>query len=278
VIHDLIFFSRHELANIFKTFVYDVGFIILFMLWALVFFYKNQARARYGLILALGFLCFFSFSPTMNFLLKFLTTSEEQQLDARFLSRQSNHLITKPNCVGNAQAIVVLGGGSSSLGIPSLSTFSRVLGLVELLKNLPSSEFSKKERPQIILSGGVVDSKNKYLKSESSLMYQTLKLYYPNISDFRTIEESSSLNTKENAYYTRKIFEKNGIKKNIVLITNTMHMKRSKYSFEKEGFQVCSVSVVSTFEYGDTLFSFKNAKMTTQVLHEYIGNILYRFF
>ena len=53
--------------------------------------------------------------------------------------------------------------------------------------------------------------------------------------------DSLSRNTYENAVYTREIFEKHNIKKEIALVTSAWHIARAKRCFEKQGFMVTPV-------------------------------------
>ena len=49
--------------------------------------------------------------------------------------------------------------------------------------------------------------------------------------------ENKARNTEENASFTKNILVKDNIQK-IILVTNQWHMKRAKYLFEKQGFDV----------------------------------------
>jgi uncharacterized SAM-binding protein YcdF (DUF218 family) len=102
--------------------------------------------------------------------------------------------------------------------------------------------------------------------------------------------ETESLNTYENALFSRRILEEKGIDR-IVLVTSAMHMPRSVALFEKQGFEVipAPTDFSVTQEKWDNLwkldlvtqlFNFLpgvgNLEDTTGVMKEYIGMLVYR--
>lgn len=129
---------------------------------------------------------------------------------------------------GNAQAIVILGGGSYPVApeyggdTVSASTLERVRWGARLHRasGLP-----------ILVSGG---SPYATRTSEAAQMKAALD------QDFHTevkwVEEKS-FDTFENARYTRRQLAEAGIDR-IVLVTHALHMRRARLVFERAGFRV----------------------------------------
>ena len=102
--------------------------------------------------------------------------------------------------------------------------------------------------------------------------------------------ESESLNTYENAIYSRQFLSQKGINR-ILLVTSAYHMPRSVYFFEKEGFEVipAPTDFIVTDRSWQQLWepnwpvqilrifpSAGNIELTTIALKEYIGLTVYR--
>jgi len=144
----------------------------------------------------------------------------------------------------NVDAVVILSGGSygksANLTLGS-SSFKRLIFGVMI---------AKREKLPIIFSG---QGLNKY--SESISAKDTIKElnYYFDINltksshllkdKFSILYETKSLNTYENAKYTKKLFKQNGIKTpSIYLVTSAFHMKRSVRLYEYFGFTVIPIA------------------------------------
>ena len=54
-------------------------------------------------------------------------------------------------------------------------------------------------------------------------------------------------------------------------------MFRAKRTFEKQGFNVCPISVTSFESQGSGLFNFLNAKKSVDSINEYLGIVGYSF-
>jgi len=170
-------------------------------------------------------------------------------------------------------AIVILGGGryegASEFGggdDVSRTTLERLRYGAHLhrLTGLP-----------ILVSGGTVYGET---VSEGDLMKAVL------VRDFRTDAkwvEGKSLNTFENARYSKKILAEAGIER-IYLVTHAVHMRRAVWSFEHEG--IVTVAAPMGFvtlgkKVREALGYFPSASgllLSSQALRERLGLIWYR--
>jgi uncharacterized SAM-binding protein YcdF (DUF218 family) len=99
------------------------------------------------------------------------------------------------------------------------------------------------------------------------------------------IQESESLNTRENAVNTKLILDKREINK-ILLVTSALHMPRSLEIFRKVGFECIAaptdfLTVNNENNRGwasvlDLLPSADALKNTTNAIKEYVGSFVYR--
>ncbi|SHK22726.1 YdcF family protein [Thermocrinis minervae] len=121
-----------------------------------------------------------------------------------------------------ADAIVVLGGGSYSTGILKEDSMKRVLAAFVLHKrtNLP-----------LILSGGSAVGN----LPEADIMKSFLVEL--GIDKRKIITDVQSRDTEQNAKMIKEICEKMGYKK-VVLVTSAYHMKRAVKEFQREGLEV----------------------------------------
>lgn len=215
---------------------------------------------------------FFCFHYTPQILMYFLLSSNDKTLEKNFPI--TKHLINIPSCVENAHGIIVLGAGASYTSSPSSQSLTRILGLIDLLKQSSQENFWRTNKTPIIFSGGFTNPMINLSEAQVLKNYATY-IYGNKFLDFNSIIENESKNTFENALFNKEFFDKNKIEKNIILITNTFHMNRARKAFEGQGFSVCPVSVSSQEIYGTGLFNFNNATKTTVLLNEYFGVVGY---
>ncbi|MDY6215114.1 YdcF family protein [Actinobacillus porcinus] len=177
---------------------------------------------------------------------------------------QEDHLTV--NDYRQAQAIVVLGGGLRD----SKELYSPITVPGLPLERMRYAAYLHKETEFPILISGASPNGN----SEAKVMGQEFFTFF-GIKP-KWLEEKST-NTKENAFYTKEILEREGITR-IILVTHQWHMQRAKMLFERQGFTVYPASVGSgkiPETYGLNYMHFipqagaLNANM--QLLKEWIG-------
>jgi len=90
--------------------------------------------------------------------------------------------------------------------------------------------------------------------------------------------EERALNTRDNADYSRKILEAEGIDK-ILLVTHADHMPRARTEFERAGFEVLpaptKIRAAPSLSFFDFLPSAGALSSTARSLHEWLGRAWY---
>ena len=182
-----------------------------------------------------------------------------------------------------AEAIVVLGGATRNDEppriIPDMSDRGdRLLYAAKLYKDGVA--------PLIILTGGRIQWYGGE-SSEARSMATILELM--GIPRDVMVLESRSLNTYENAVYTKEILNQKNIKQ-ILLVTSAAHMPRSLAIFKKQGinaipaptdFMISERNLIENqFSTESRILSYipdtESLDRTTQALKEYIGTFIYR--
>lgn len=174
----------------------------------------------------------------------------------------------------NAQAIVVLGGGTRS-SAPEYNNrtiiHNRVFDRLRYAVRL-----ARKTGLPLLASGGKVVDRNQ--PSEAELMQETL------INDFQfkaTWLEVKSRNTAENAHYSYALLGKENITQ-IILVTHALHMARAVQQFQNAGFQVTPAPTAFISHLGQiTVFDFIPSAPalgeSSMALHEFLGRWWYQF-
>lgn len=167
--------------------------------------------------------------------------------------------------------IILLGGGIdenaddiTGKGVPHRDLMGRILTAARLWKqiNIP-----------IIVSGGKVF--NMHL-SEAQVVKRFL--HDLGIPENMVILEENSRDTFENAIYTKKILEKKGFKKPI-LVTSDYHMKRSVICFRLNGLETLPVPAgirkIDLSRYNFRSLLPHGYGLLSQAIHEYQGILYY---
>ena len=177
----------------------------------------------------------------------------------------------KPPNIKDADMVVVLGGGrikgSSNLPL-SQGAFKRAMWglMIAKQKNLP-----------LLFSGGGIDSKY----SEADAFMQTLnelsKYLKINIDKKQILIEKRSLNSFENAKYTKEILQKRGVSNPvIILVTSAYHMKRAIKLYRYFGIKAEPLATDflvnhKKYNFFDILPHMGALKRSYIALHEYFG-------
>lgn len=230
-------------------------FIVLILLGAI--FYK---KARVYLILVATILYLLSTKAVGNFLLL-------------PFEKPFNHEHV-PQVV---DAMVILSGGTHG------KSANLTLGLNSFKRVMYGIMIAKKENLPIIFSGQGLKkySESKSMKDTVDELNYYLDINLTENSDllkdkFSILYENKSLNTYENAKYTKTTFAKTGIKNpSIYLVTSAFHMKRSVKLYEHFGFSVIPVATdfMTTKKINISYFipGTIGLKMSYHALHEYAG-------
>ncbi|MEM7758396.1 MAG: YdcF family protein [Cyanobacteria bacterium P01_A01_bin.40] len=254
------------LSKLLPLFVFPLGLSCLLLLLALWLSFKRSRRAWVPILFALIILLTAGNSRVGNNLVASL---EHQYLPLK----------TMPQ----ADAIVILGGATRNQEpprvLPDLSERGdRLLYGAKLYKDGAA--------PKIILTGGRFQWYGGDT-SEANSMATVLELI--GVPSDAMILESQSLNTYENALFTKKILERENIKR-ILLVTSASHMPRSIAIFRKQGIDAIPAPadyIMSDRDLIEHQFSREslilsllpdsgNLDNTSQALKEYLGILIYR--
>ena len=185
--------------------------------------------------------------------------------------------IPNANCDPAPRVTVVLGGGIESAKVANIETMIRLHRAVAYLYESHSPSLQAADRI-VVLSGGVTVPALGV--AESVVMSEVFRSIGGAAFTDRVLVEDESKTTYENALYLRPLLAKllgrdQTEKLAIALVTSAEHMLRSRLTFEKQGFLVCSVVTVPREFRARTLFSFRSAANFAGVLHEYLGLLGY---
>lgn len=186
--------------------------------------------------------------------------------------------------IPKVEAIVVLGGATESKLYPRPTVEVNAAGDRVLYA---AWLYHQGKAPHLLLSGGSID----WLTANSSPaedMAEILRIL--GVPDTALWLETTSRNTYENAVYSKDILEREKVDQ-ILLVTSAMHMPRAMALFEHQGVRVipAPADYVVTQERWESLWDFNlptllinlipsvgDLDLTTTVLKEYIGTVVYR--
>lgn len=254
------------LSKFLPTFVYPLGLTFLLVLAALVL--RRRRRLQTAVLIFTALMLLIGGNRWVSFALA-------RSLEWRYLP---------PNPVPQAEAIVVLGGGTESQQFPRPmvevnSAGDRVLYAAKLYK--------EGKAPAILLSGGNITWYNSRTTTPAYEMDDLLQLM--DIPSSALWLQPKSQNTHEDALYSSQMLKEKGIHR-ILLVTSAQHMMRSAALFKHEGIDVIPAPVDYTVtQVGwDGLFSpdpqaflvnlMPNVgalSLTSGVLKEYLGYWVY---
>jgi uncharacterized SAM-binding protein YcdF (DUF218 family) len=255
------------LSKFLPILIYPLGFGCLLLILALIL--RKYDRLRNGLLIAVVLILWLAGN-------RWISTSLARSLEWRYLPPQE---------IPQAEAIVLLGGSTEPALYPRPqvevnSAADRVLYAASL--------YHQGTAPLILLSGGSIDWQPDSSGSPAEQMAELLDML--GVPAQALLLETKSLNTYENALYAKEMLAERGITR-VLLVTSAMHMPRSVGLFEKQGLEVIPLPAdfTVTQEGWDNLFSeslenniisfFPNSSslgLTTNVLKEYIGMLIYR--
>lgn len=256
------------LSKFLPPFVYPLGVLLILLVLALVV--RRHPRLKNGLIIAAIVVLLIGSNRWVSYQLA-------KSLEWRYLPL---------NPVPQADAIVVLGGGTESVQYPRPmvevnSAGDRVLYAAYLYK--------QGKAPVILLSGGFITWYNGRTTTPAQDMESLMMLM--DVPQSALLLQPNSQNTYEDALYSSQMLKEKGIQR-VLLVTSAMHMPRSVALFKHQGIDVIPAPVdygTSSAEW-DNLMSLDpptlltnllpNASSlgeTTNALKEYIGMLTYHF-
>lgn len=253
------------LSKFLPIFVYPLGLAIVLLLVAL----SLRQTSRWQSVCVLAALAIL-YIGSISWVAKTLTRSLEWQ----YLP-----LETYPQ----AEIIVVLGGSTSSVQYPR--QIVEVNGAADRLL-YAAHLYHQGVAPKLLLSSGYITWMSER-NAPAEDMAEILKML--GVPEEVLWLETESRNTYENALYTRRILEEQGIDQ-VILVTSALHMPRSVALFEKQGFEVIpapvdyNITQVSwerlwepdpVVQVFNLLPSVGNLQDTTEALKEYIGIFVY---
>lgn len=202
---------------------------------------------------------------------------------AKTLTRSLEWRYLPPETYPQTEVIVVLGGSTGSAQYPR--QIVEVSGAADRLL-YAAHLYHQEVAPKLLLTAGYITWMNER-NAPAEDMAEIMQML--GVPEEALWLETESRNTYENALFTRKILEAQGINR-IVLVTSALHMPRSVALFEKQGFEVIPAPTDYNLtqagwdrlwapELSTQLFnllpSVGNLQTTTYALKEYIGIVIY---
>lgn len=199
----LIYFMKF----LYSTFLFPPGIIIVAMLALAVYLYRQKLRAANIVVAVTLFFYIFTIS--------FVSDRLIGSLEGAY----------RPPANVNGDVIVMLGGGAT-LDTPNVHGFGHLSGFAAN-RLLTSAQLYHMLHVPILISGGkVLDTTG----SEADIA--KVILMGLGVPEEQIIPENKSLNTTENAKFTKGLLQERGFTKPI-LVTSAFHMKRSVMQFHK---------------------------------------------
>lgn len=254
------------LSKLLPVFVYPLGLACVLMVVSLGLAWWRSRWTALPIVLALGILVIAT-NPGVNTAL--LKSLEWQYVPTGRLPR--------------AEAIVILGGALKFQEAPR-----RTLEVTEQGDRIlyAATLYHDDRAPLIIASGGRIGWHGEEPPESEDMATLLDRLDVPQSA---IIEEPRSINTYQNALYTKTILDEKGLNR-ILLVTSAFHMPRSVAIFEKLGIEVIpaptdfyitdgSVTGTQRTLVGNILDLVPETgrlASTTAAIKEYIGILVYR--
>lgn len=252
------------LSKLLPLLFYPLGFSILLLGVALVGFKRRRMLARGAIALALVLLWLSSTALVKD--------AWVGSLERRYL----------PTALPQVEAMVVLGGATRSQNPPRpwvdlTESGDRVLHAAKL--------YREGKAAKLILSGGRIEWSGAG-RAESMDMAELL--VFMGVPETALLQDSTSLNTRQNAVNVKQMIERENIQGPLLLVTSAFHMPRSVAIFRKLGMDVIPAPTDFLVARGDARQSAPQAKLlsllpdaenllyTTKAMKEYVGLVVYK--
>jgi uncharacterized SAM-binding protein YcdF (DUF218 family) len=253
------------LSKILPPFIYPLGLVCLLILLAIVI---RRTKWQVPVLVAALALLFLGSN-------RLVALGLASSLEWRYLPQQP---------LPKADVIVVLGGGTQSQQYPRQTV--EVDGAGDRVIYV-ASLYHQGVADHLLLSGGQIDWLSTGDASAEDMATLLALMGVPRQAMWL---ETTSRNTYENAVNSRAMLGPMGIRR-ILLVTSASHMPRSVALFEKQGFEVIPAPTDFTATRAEwdrlksggvgtwllaTLPSVENLSLSTRMLKEYIGMLVYR--
>lgn len=185
---------------------------------------------------------------------------------------QESRVSTPPQCERDPPAtIVVLSGGITRL--PRDAKDFPALGESSLRRLFVAADrFQKQEGASLVITGGATQ----YEIAEGQLMAGLAERLGVPAGSIRL--ESAARSTWQNALFVAEL--EPPVDRRIWLVTSALHMPRSRYAFEQNGFEVCAWPAdplaAEANSFGYYLPSILALRKSDAVIHEFVGEAAYR--
>lgn len=236
---------------IYNTFLLPPGFIIILLLVGFFRLFKKHPRAARG-FLTLTFVLYVTSMPLVG-------DNMVRILETRYT--------LPPQVTGDV--IIMLGGGAT-LDTPNLHGSGHLSGSAAN-RFLTCLQLHNKLRIPIIICGGQVFESTGTEAEIAGNIFRGL-----GVPEDSIIVENRSLNTTQNAAYSKELVEMYGFK-NPILVTSAFHMERSLRQFKKVNIAVTPyptdymTNIRYRFQLRDLLPAAEGLNKVSTALKEYIG-------
>ncbi|MBP7796146.1 MAG: YdcF family protein [Elusimicrobiales bacterium] len=242
-----------ELKKIISSFLTFPGLFISLSIFLSVYYLIKKNKKNFKIFLMIAVIVYIT---SIDFFFNYLICRSERKINA--------------TAKIDGDVIVVLSAGNTSLsdtltGCESLSEQSNS----RLFK---AYQIHRKTYLPLIVTGGIIDN----YASDADISKKILISLGVNAKDI--FLENKSMDTYQNAIYSKMISDQNNFKKPII-ITEAIHIPRSIYLFKKAGFNDVSYypsSYICNGNIGFMDFLPNSYYNQNKYLHELLGIIYYR--
>jgi len=238
-------------------------YMVLFwiLLVSIFLLYRNRIKWVIGLVSITCIVLYFLSLPYFS---------------ALHLSKEMNkwNSYTLPN--DTVDVAIVLGGFMSPdplFGYEVEAAFDRLLVGIRLI--------NEKKARFLLLSGGSAEKDTNTFKAEALLMRDFIR-EFSILPDSILLLESKSVNTFENAQFSKKLLSELQLSNRIYLVTSYNHQTRATQLFEQQGFEVLQVPIDIpiqkqwTSEFPFYLLPDMNSlKYWSSIYREWLGSVWY---
>ncbi|WP_312518598.1 YdcF family protein [Anaerospora sp.] len=248
----------YVLKVIYSTFFVPPGIFLVLLLALVIRLYRRQ---RQSASLLLGFTIFFYLCT-----IPAVADSVIRSLEARYT----------PPAAFSGDVIVLLGGGAT-MDTPNIDGHGHLSGYAANRLLTAAQLYHKYKLPILTTGGKVLETTGTEAEISRTIL---LGLGVP---DDKIIVENQSLNTTQNAEYSKKLLDSQEFSQP-VLVTSAFHMPRAVLQFQKTGIKVLPWptdyqanvhSLISWFDFIPSSGALTNIALSTK---EYLGLAAIRWY